>query len=312
MSENPIVSVIIPAYNCASTIQGCLDSLYSTSVPESAFEVIVINDGSKDNTLSLLKSQEEEHPNIIIVDQTNQGVSAARNNGLQKAKGKWVCFVDSDDTVDTEFLALPLKADNGYDLIICGYILFEDGKYVRQQKLVTKNYNSFDNFIKEQKSVFKDSCGPWAKFFSRNILVENNILFNKDLRIAEDRLFFYDFLQFVNSVRVFGLNGYNYLSTKEGLRFKKVPQTMQIMRLKLIGNAVQKINVNKGASRRGRNVLVNTYYAQVNAASISWDDCSFFSLMKDLNLISKENGLGVPIFLYLKLFVKRIIRKLHS
>ena len=99
MSIELPLSVIIPVYNGAKTIVRCLDSLVAIPDAATALEIIVINDGSQDETLEVVTDYQAQHPEqtISIISQTNQGQSAARNKGLEVARGAYVWFVDADD-----------------------------------------------------------------------------------------------------------------------------------------------------------------------------------------------------------------------
>lgn len=92
----PVVSFIIPAFNAALYIKDCLDSIYALELKGYGREVIVVNDGSTDNTASLLESY-NEYRDLVIISQSNKGLSVARNTGLEKACGDYICFVDVDD-----------------------------------------------------------------------------------------------------------------------------------------------------------------------------------------------------------------------
>ena len=96
---SPLVSVIVPVYNVKKYLATCLDSLLDQGLSEKEYEIIIVNDGSNDSSLEICKQYEKNHSNIALYSQNNQGVSSARNNGLSKARGEWVMFVDSDDFV---------------------------------------------------------------------------------------------------------------------------------------------------------------------------------------------------------------------
>ena len=91
------LSVIIPVYNAGRYIGACLQSLYRQGLEEEDFEVIVVDDGSRDDSLIQVGRLAAFHSNIQIMAQKNQGVSAARNNGMKKAKGTYIYFMDADD-----------------------------------------------------------------------------------------------------------------------------------------------------------------------------------------------------------------------
>ena len=102
MAENNIkVSIIVPVYNVEKYLAQCLDSLINQTLKE--IEIICVNDGSKDNSAKILTAYAQKYVRIKIINQTNQGLSAARNNGISVATGEYIGFVDSDDWVDIDF-----------------------------------------------------------------------------------------------------------------------------------------------------------------------------------------------------------------
>lgn len=98
------ISFIIPLYNCERWIGQCLDSILSIEINEDNYEVIIIDDGSKDRGIQIVKGYQEKHSNIKLIRQENKGASSARNKGLEHAKGEWIWFVDADDAIITECL----------------------------------------------------------------------------------------------------------------------------------------------------------------------------------------------------------------
>ena len=100
--SNPTVSVIIPVYNAQEGIRQCIDSLLNQSFTD--FEIILINDGSTDNSLEVIKEYADANDFIRVIDKENEGVAKTRNKGIQLAKGKYVVFIDNDDFVDSDYL----------------------------------------------------------------------------------------------------------------------------------------------------------------------------------------------------------------
>lgn len=97
--EERLLSIIIPVFNAERYISLCLDSLLEQDLPFSCYEIICINDGSTDSSLSVIRRYAQQYDNIVVIDKSNSGVSATRNLGLEKAEGKYIWFVDSDDWV---------------------------------------------------------------------------------------------------------------------------------------------------------------------------------------------------------------------
>ena len=94
-----LLSIIIPVYKVEEYLAKCLDSVLEQGMDLATYEVIVINDGSPDNSKEIIESYLPNHPNLIFIDQENQGVSVARNKGLDRATGEFILFVDPDDAV---------------------------------------------------------------------------------------------------------------------------------------------------------------------------------------------------------------------
>ena len=92
-----LFSVIIPIYNCEEYLEECVDSVLGQTIGSEKIEIILVNDGSTDNSAEICKEYEKKYNNILYIEQKNQGVSAARNNGLKHASGELINFIDSDD-----------------------------------------------------------------------------------------------------------------------------------------------------------------------------------------------------------------------
>lgn len=113
------LSIIIPIYNVENYLDECISSLYCQGLDKSEFEVILVDDGSKDSSLEIARKWARNYSNIKVLHQENQGQAAARNLGLEVAKGKYLMFVDSDDFLYKNTLSGPLRciSDNDYDCV---------------------------------------------------------------------------------------------------------------------------------------------------------------------------------------------------
>lgn len=193
----PKLSIIIPAYNAEQYIKSCLDSILQNSKESlSKTEIIVINDGSTDNTLKILESY-NHHKNIKIHTTKNQGVSAARNLGISLAKGEWVTFIDADDTVNSNFSkVVSLVEDSKSSFIIFSNydIKTTDKKILTTQTLQSSMYLS----------------GPWSKIYNRQFLIKHKILFEKDILMGEDMLFNLEVIQNSDAIESYKMGFYNY------------------------------------------------------------------------------------------------------
>ena len=122
-SENEVlISIIVPCFNNEKYVEKCLESIANQTIKN--FEVIIINDGSKDNSQKVIETFISTHLNFKLINQVNMGVSSARNNGLKEANGNYVCFVDADDYIEPNYLYELYNAleANDSDLSICSVI----------------------------------------------------------------------------------------------------------------------------------------------------------------------------------------------
>jgi len=116
-NANPLISVIVPVYNVELYLVECINSLLNQTYEN--VEIILINDGATDKSLSICKQYVEMHSNITLISQSNQGLSAARNKGIQYAKGDYITFVDSDDILHKEYLEILFELIEDADIAVC-------------------------------------------------------------------------------------------------------------------------------------------------------------------------------------------------
>ena len=186
MNSAPLISIIVPAYNVEKYIKACLDSLINQTY--SNFEIIVINDGSTDQTEKML-NEYESNPKIQIFSQKNGGLSAARNQGLKLANGELVCFIDSDDSVKSDYLeklVAPFFEDSGVDITVCGYQeKFEKSviNHVLKSQKITGAQATKDLLIRQQDF----DVLAWNKLYRKSLFTDYNIEYPVG-QIHEDNL----------------------------------------------------------------------------------------------------------------------------
>ena len=175
------LSVIIPVYNVEKYIEATVASIYRQNLAEDEFEVILVNDGSTDNSLQIIKHLATRHNNIMVLDQKNQGPSIARNKGLQLAQGEYIHFMDSDDLVLDSSMDLMLKTalENQVDIIKGDYIRasnqdIEEGIKPIQQEIAYKIKTGEQAFIEDNDPMY---CYIWMHLFKREFLQDNHLHF---------------------------------------------------------------------------------------------------------------------------------------
>lgn len=201
----PKISVIIPVYNVEKYLAECLTSVVNQTFKD--IEIICVNDGSTDNSPKILKEFAQKDSRIRIINQENQGLSAARNTGLDVATGEYVSFIDSDDFVRTDLYADIQK------LLPAELICFNAKIFPISEKYRTlQNYTQcqFDGEQPmEEKLILKTNVHVWNKVFRTSIIKENNIRFPKGLYF-EDFPFVCEYMLSINSVKFFGGKGYYF------------------------------------------------------------------------------------------------------
>lgn len=191
---NNKISVIIPAYNAGGTIERCLDSVLKQVYTN--LEVIVINDGSTDDTYSICCRYSKKYSRLFLIDKKNEGVSKARNTGLEQAQGDWILFLDSDDYIDSNFCDVIYKSNNA-DLLICGYADVYDKKIIKNTYSKTgysENINDIGELIGASNLAY-----VWGKFYKKEIINKDSVLFNEALDYGEDNLFVLTYCKYIKS-----------------------------------------------------------------------------------------------------------------
>ena len=175
-----MISIIVPVYNAERYVRECIESVTQQSYAD--FELLLIDDGSTDNSPSICDKYALTDSRIRVFHQENQGVATARNNGIKNAKGEYIAFLDADDKWDSSFLKCLLKNLNPTNLPICNVIRFNDQ---------TENKP-------EEKPDDHEWCWPiikgydvscWRGLFQKNTLLENEIWFSTGRRTGEDQEF---------------------------------------------------------------------------------------------------------------------------
>lgn len=173
------LSLIIPVYNVEKYLERCLESCVRQDLPLDEYEIIIINDGTKDNSLSIAERFKTEYNNITIYSQENKGLSAARNKGLSLAKGEYVWFIDSDDWIEENCIAEVVNHCYTKELDI---LLICSADYI--ENLPVRSFNNTDFGILPGKEIMKSLdfqiCVPFH-IFKRDFLVSNSLVFFKGI-----------------------------------------------------------------------------------------------------------------------------------
>lgn len=216
-----MISVIIPIYNAEKYLHRCISSTLAARTD--SIEIILINDGSTDNSFEIINQYAAKDSRIIAIHQSNSGVSKARNTGIENSSGKWIYFLDSDDWIEPDYLLNFIKNVEGFDLVIQGFT--KDYENTSEKKDITfhpkQNLQNYE--VIEMLQHRKDAHNGylWHRLFKRSIIEENHIRFTEGCNFAEDGLFFLQYMKFVGKTNVLNTLGHHYTICQTSLTSRK-------------------------------------------------------------------------------------------
>lgn len=202
-------SVIVPVYNVEKVLRRCIESILNQTF--SNFELILVDDGSTDKSGEICDEYKKKDERVKVIHQKNQGVSKARNVGLDLAAGKYVVFVDSDDYVSVEYLFHLGQTDS--DLVICGYTLIDERICVLKEEKYQPQY-----FLKNNGKEIRDNFQNgrfnyvFAKRYKKEILIESGLRFDERISLAEDTLFVVEYIKVIKDIQLLNYVDYFYVN----------------------------------------------------------------------------------------------------
>lgn len=175
------LSIIVPVYNVEKYVRPCLESIFKQQIDESRFEVIIVNDGSTDNSMEMIADIIQQHNNITVINQENQGLSIARNNGMAVAKGEYILMPDSDDLlIENSLKPILEKAEESKaDLVIADFFKMSNEEIeclttIPQKEFVFYEKSGKDPFIEVLNPYY---CYVWRTLYRKEFISSNNISF---------------------------------------------------------------------------------------------------------------------------------------
>ena len=241
--NQPLVSIILPVYNAQSHLARCVGSICAQTYRN--IEIIILNDGSKDQSLPVCEEFRQKDPRILLVDKANSGVSDTRNLGLKLASGKYVEFVDSDDYLDADFTERLVAAaeENEADFVIAPYKMVIPAGASKPEQVLDKIQDELgvmsvarppevreygflpagvydkDTFalrlMDKPASYFYSVL--WNKLYRRDILTGNDIQFVSEMRWAEDLVFNLRYIQYAERFVAIDKPGYYYVQNPQSI-----------------------------------------------------------------------------------------------
>ncbi len=210
-------SIIVPVYNAEKYILECLESIANQE--NANFEVILINDGSTDNSKIICEKFCQKDKRFKLINQDNLGVSKTRNRALQLVTGKYIIFVDADDILKKNALKEIFEHATNKQLVCYGYTKMYKNKNENENVLLIDSTDDFNKI--EREIVLENSIGGylWNKMFLTSIIKKNNIQFKEDINYCEDLLFVAEYLSSISKVIYINKSLYYYRMRKNSLTY---------------------------------------------------------------------------------------------
>ncbi|MCQ6275290.1 glycosyltransferase [Bacillus sp. V3B] len=212
------VSIIIPVYNAEKYIIECIESLINQTLEECEF--IFVNDGSKDRSSAIIDEFKKKDNRIILINQENQGVSIARNNGLKAASGEYVGFVDADDYIEKDMYEKLYNSarENNCDIVISNFESELEGHKVITKYLFPINISLQKDFIEQQVLpyfIMADNLNTaWNKIYRNKMIYDNKVKFPERFALGEDGIFNIKAFSYATRIKYIDYTGYHYREVK--------------------------------------------------------------------------------------------------
>ncbi len=227
MSTSPLVSIIVAVYNIQDYLAPCLSSILSQTYPN--IEIIIINDGSTDKSLKILKGYQKKYPRIKIITQKNSGLSAVRNRGLKSANGEYICFIDGDDYLDPNYIKHLVSAitKSKADISVCG---FNSVRGTNKTAFTPKSENLSGLNATIRLLVHQNNLDivTWNKLYRTQLFLKNKITFPLG-QLHEDNLTTYKLYSKSKKVAFIGQPLYYYCERSDSI----MGQAKELNRLKI-------------------------------------------------------------------------------
>jgi len=183
------LSIIVPVYNVERYIQQCMESIFHQGINEENYEVIIVNDGTQDRSMEVIQDIISQHDNVTIINQENQSLSVARNNGIANAKGEYILMPDSDDLLIENSLGVLLEKalESKADLVVADFLEMTDEEIkrlniVKQKSLKIKEKTGEQLFLED---LNPRQCYVWRTLYRRAFIQENNLTFVPGVRYQD-------------------------------------------------------------------------------------------------------------------------------
>lgn len=282
------ISIIVPVYNVEKYIKVCIESILNQSYIN--FELLLINDGSTDNSYDICKKYKELDSRIFIFDKKNEGVSATRNFGIEKATGEWICFVDSDDWLPNNYFEKIMEDTKLADITFWGAKFhYSDSSTTEYnpKPVFIENKNEIEKillYLKENSQNFEYLGYTWNKLFKASIIKNNFIRFVTNLKLREDEVFTLEYAQYANSIRIKNDVYYNYRVINTGLTASLKKNTEYILLASEMERLIKNYNNNDFIQRMNQAILSYLFFSIIKSKPL---DKIWYNQVRRFNKFNK-------------------------
>lgn len=254
-------SLILPVYNVEKYLEKCVISCLKQDLSQNDYEIIIVIDGSPDNSISIAKNLKKENSCIKIIEQENQGLSGARNTGLKYAQGEYIWFIDSDDYIEPNILSniyIQLKQNNLDCLWIQWKNISEKGEIIPHYD---QTINQISTKIYDGKGFMKNVLGiylyAWSFIYKKDFLKSNSLVFTPKM-FYEDSDFAFHCLPLVKRIQLYSHSCYYYLN-----RTNSIVNTLNSQKIKdICHNALTAFSLSQDSTE------LNTFYQRCYSSFI--------------------------------------------
>lgn len=216
---NPLVSIIVPVYNTEDYLYSCIESLVNQSYKN--IEIILVNDGSTDNSPNIIKTFAEKDKRIKVINKSNEGVTIARKTGWQHSSGKYCLFIDSDDYIELKAIEyfINIISNKEYDFIVGNYdIIYNNGKIEKaNNKMYPLGEISTSNYIDISLNKNKGMSSIWIGIFKSEVIKEEAFNIKKEIFRGEDGTTLLWILNNIESILITDYVFYHYVQRNDSV-----------------------------------------------------------------------------------------------
>ncbi|WP_319470064.1 glycosyltransferase family 2 protein [uncultured Trichococcus sp.] len=295
-----MISFVVPVYNTEPYLSNCIESIIKQNI--FSYEIILVNDGSTDNSLDICNEYARKYINIYVLNQENRGPSAARNAGLMEANGEYVFFIDSDDYYIKDSLIkfeCTLNKNKEVDLIFGKIMMFYDNNKEERRKIKYNNTVMINSMTGEEALNYliktdQVMISNYSAIIRKELLIQNNILFKENIRFAED----VDFMLrvYCASKNVLFIDEFflMYRKNREG----QLTQTVNLKKLNMAIELYDKLlkevdswSIKENSKEYIKRYIANLYFSSLG--SLNKKDLEYYQkydLLKEYRYLIKYTG----------------------